>query len=238
VVALEHLDYHQHQADLSFDEIYAEFEETECAPISVPISTVHIKLDRLVKGRLLVPVSFKDADGALFPATVLIDTGAMANFVNKGFIRRHLLGLQRRKTPIRCIGFDGQEAVGGVVTEDWAGRIQLLTIDSKPFLLPSLFGVTRLGSVDAIFGLPWLDKQGWVASGSLDGGHQFTLGSTPLYVIESTSVVGAPGGKAVFSAQTVSSSPFHLPEEFRAFADVFHRRQTVHFLPIDLWIYP
>ncbi|PLW44624.1 hypothetical protein PCASD_05160 [Puccinia coronata f. sp. avenae] len=200
VVASEHLDYHQHQADLGFDEIYTEFEETECAPISVPISTVHIKLDCSVKGRLLVPVSFKEADGVLFPATVLIDTGAMANFVNKGFIRRHSLGLQRRKTPIHCVGFDGQEAVGGVVTEDWAGRIQLLTIDSKPFSLPSSFGVTRLGSVDEIFGLPWLDKQGWVASGSLDGGHQFTLGSTPLYVIKSTSVGGAPGDKLCTSS--------------------------------------
>ncbi|PLW56751.1 hypothetical protein PCANC_01715 [Puccinia coronata f. sp. avenae] len=194
-VALEHKDFLSHQEVLGFDEVYKEYEEAECAPVTIPISTVHIQLDRTVKGCLLVPVSFKDVNGSLFPATVLVDTGAMANFVNKGFVRRHALTLQQRKTPIRCVGFNGQEAVGGVVTEDWAGCIQLLTVDLTPFTLPSSFGVTRLGSVDAIFGLPWLDKQGWVASGSLKGGNQFTLGSTPLYVVKTVSVGGKPGDK-------------------------------------------
>jgi hypothetical protein len=83
---LNHFNYQQHLTNMGFDKIYEEFEEHECTPISVPISTVHVKLDQLAKGRLLVPVSFKDSNGALFPATALIDTGAMANFVNEGFI--------------------------------------------------------------------------------------------------------------------------------------------------------
>ncbi|PLW44186.1 hypothetical protein PCANC_13436 [Puccinia coronata f. sp. avenae] len=183
---------------------------TSVAAVEVPVTRV----DKTANGRLLVPVSFKEPSGALFPAPVLVDTGAMANFVNEGFIRKHSLPLKQRKHPVRCVGFDGQEAVGGVVTEDWAGWIQLSTIDLAPFWLPSSFGVTRLGSVDAIFGLPWLDKQGWVASGSLKGGHQFTLRSTPLYVIKSASLGGKPGGNAVLSSQNLPSPSFSLPAEF------------------------
>jgi hypothetical protein len=82
------------------------------------------------------------------------------------------------------VGFDGREGLGSLVTQDWAGVIWLLTLNSWPVPLGSSFGVTRLGSIEAIFSLPWLDRQGWIASGSLNGGHQFTLGSTPLYVME------------------------------------------------------
>jgi hypothetical protein len=41
-----------------------------------------------------------------------------------------------------------------------------LSLDSKPVLLLASFGVTCLGLVHTIFGLPWLDKQGWIALGS------------------------------------------------------------------------
>jgi hypothetical protein len=81
-----HMDFKQHQEDLGFDEIYEEYKEVDCTPITIPISTVHVKLDCSTQGRLLVLVSFKDSKGTLFPATVLVDTGAMANFVNKGFV--------------------------------------------------------------------------------------------------------------------------------------------------------
>ncbi|PLW26792.1 hypothetical protein PCASD_25771 [Puccinia coronata f. sp. avenae] len=151
-----------------YNEQYKEYNESACATVAVPIATVHVHLDCSTKNWLLVPVSFRAPDSSMVPATILVDTGDMANFINK---------------------------VGGVVTEDWVGPVQFSTIDSKPFSLQRLFGVTRLGLVDAIFGLPWLDKQGWIASGSLNGGHQFTLGSTPLYVIESTLGGGTPGGK-------------------------------------------
>ncbi|PLW21548.1 hypothetical protein PCANC_03982 [Puccinia coronata f. sp. avenae] len=87
-----------------------------------------------------------------------------------------------------------QEGVGGLVTQDWVGMLQLSTIDFKPVPVPSSFGVTRLGSVDSIFGLPWLDQQGWVALGSVKGGHQFSLKSTPFYVIESLAIEGEPKG--------------------------------------------
>jgi hypothetical protein len=130
-----------------------------------------------------------------------------------------IFGTPKWKTPIQCVGFNGREGVGGVVTGDWAGMIQLLTINSKPFLLHGSFGVTRLGSVDTIFGLPWLEKQGWIASGTLDGGHQFTLGSNPLYLIKSTLMGGKPEGKVTISDQI--SLPFCLPKEFEWFTQVF-----------------
>jgi hypothetical protein len=81
----------------------------------------------------------------------------MANFVRKEFIRRHNLPLRSWKHPIRCVGFYGKEGVGSLVTQDWAGVIQLTTIFSKPVPLGSSFCVTRLGSISTIFGLPWLD---------------------------------------------------------------------------------
>ncbi|KAA1090535.1 hypothetical protein PGT21_004540 [Puccinia graminis f. sp. tritici] len=176
-----------------YDEYYEDYDEEECATVEVPLATVQVRLEGSKGSRLLVPASFRGPGGALIPATILVDTGAMANFVNESFVRQHDLKIRPRNTPIRCVGFDGREGVGGLVTQDWAGMIQLSSVDAKPFTLQSSFGITRLGSVDAIFGLPWLDRQGWVASGSLNGGHQFTLGSTPLYVIESASVGGKPG---------------------------------------------
>lgn len=129
---------------------------------------VHVQLDCSLGGWILVPVSFRGLVVVMAPATILVDTSAMANFVNKVFVRTY---------PVCCVGFDGREGFGGLVTQDWAGHIQLATLDSKLFTLQSLFGVT--------FGLPWLDKQGWVVSGSVKGQHHFTLGSTPLYVINS-----------------------------------------------------
>lgn len=180
---------------VGFDEVYDDYDESACATVDVPISTVQVRLDCSSGGRLLVPVSFKAPGGVLVPATVLIDTGAMANFVNESFIRQHDLRLRQRSSPVRCVGFDGREGVGGLVTQDWVGVIQLSTVDLKPFPLQSSFGVTRLGSVDAIFGLPWLDRQGWVASGSQRGGHCFTLGSTSFCVINSPSLGEGPEGK-------------------------------------------
>jgi hypothetical protein len=44
------------------------------------------------------------------------------------------------------------------------GWFNFLTVDAKLFSLNSYFGVTWLGLVDTIFGLPWLDKQGWVSA--------------------------------------------------------------------------
>ncbi|KAA1078166.1 hypothetical protein PGT21_029862 [Puccinia graminis f. sp. tritici] len=176
-----------------YDEHYEDYDEEECATVDIPLATVQVRLEGSKGSCLLVPASFRGPGGTLIPATILVDTGAMANFVNESFVRQHDLKIRPRNTPIRCVGFDGREGVGGLVTQDWAGMIQLSSVDAKPFTLQSLFGITRLGSVDAIFGLPWLDRQGWVASGSLNGGHQFTLGSTPLYVIESASLGGKPG---------------------------------------------
>jgi hypothetical protein len=126
---------------------------------------VHVRLDVFKGGRILVPVSFKLAGGVLIPATILVDTGSMANFINKGFVWKYNLKTRQRKNPIRCVGFDGREGVRGLFTQDWVGVVQLSSLNSKPVPLPASFGITRLGLVNAIFGLPWLDKAGWIALG-------------------------------------------------------------------------
>jgi hypothetical protein len=132
-----------------YNKQYEEYDESACATVAVPIATVHVHLDCSTKNRLLVPVSFCAPNGSMVPATILVDTGNMVNFINKGFVRKHELNLRQWKTPIRCVGFDGREAVGGVVTEDWVGPVQFSTINLKPFSLQSLFGITWLGLVDA-----------------------------------------------------------------------------------------
>ncbi|PLW13242.1 hypothetical protein PCANC_18023 [Puccinia coronata f. sp. avenae] len=106
-----------------FDKNYAEFEEALCAVFDVPIATVHVRLDCSKKGQLIVPVLFKGPDGVWALANILVDTGAMANFFSEEFIRCHVLPLWSQKHPICCVGFDGKEEVGGLVTQDWAGVI-------------------------------------------------------------------------------------------------------------------
>jgi hypothetical protein len=200
------------------DKVYKTYEEAKAA--TVPVSTVQVRLDCSLGGRILVPALFKAPGGILIPATILVDTGSMANFVNKGFIRKHDLRTWQQKSPIRCVGFDGCKGVGGLVTQGWVGMIQLSSINSTPVPVPSSFDITPLGSVDAIFGLLWLDRQGWVALGSIKGRHHFSLGSTPLYVIILL-VIGGEPKITVPPSNPPSPPPLALPLEFKQFADVF-----------------
>ncbi|KAA1086247.1 hypothetical protein PGTUg99_013747 [Puccinia graminis f. sp. tritici] len=123
---------------LGYDEQYDDYDEEECAMVDVPLATVQVRLEGSKGSRLLVPASFCGPGGVLIPATILVDTGAMANFVNESFIRQHNLKIRPRNNPIRCVGFDGREGVGGLVTQDWAGMIQLSSVDAKPFTLQRL----------------------------------------------------------------------------------------------------
>jgi hypothetical protein len=106
-----------------FNEVYEEYLEMACAAVEVPIATVHVRLDFSKKGRLLVLASLKASDGSWVTTNILVDTGAMANFISEKFVRPHDLALRPRKSPIRCVGFDGRKGVGGLVTQDWAGVI-------------------------------------------------------------------------------------------------------------------
>ncbi|KAH9459172.1 hypothetical protein Pst134EA_033023 [Puccinia striiformis f. sp. tritici] len=198
--------------DFGYDGVYDDICEADLA-------TVEVQLDTSRAGRIMIPVSFQVSPSKSVVASVLVDTGAMANFVSKRFIEENQLPTRLRKNPIRCIGFDGNEGVGGMVTHDWVGRIHVASVNSTttvPF--PSSFGVTCLGSVDAIFGLPWLDQQTWTASGSSSGGHRFVLGSTEIFVVDAFSLGEELEGKVpIFSV----SPDFSLPPQFQQFADVF-----------------
>ncbi|PLW31237.1 hypothetical protein PCANC_23122 [Puccinia coronata f. sp. avenae] len=122
------------------DDLYKDTKEATAA--IVPVSTVHVRLDVSKGCRILVPTMFKLAGGVMIPATILVDTGSMANFINKGFVQKHHLQTQQQKHPVRCVGFDGREGLGGLVTQDWAGVIQLSSINSQPVLLQASFGIT------------------------------------------------------------------------------------------------
>ncbi|KAI7951025.1 hypothetical protein MJO29_009699 [Puccinia striiformis f. sp. tritici] len=198
--------------DFGYDEVYEDV-------VNADLATVKVQLDTSRSGRIMVPVSFQVSPSKSVVASVLVDTGAMANFVNKRFVDENQLLTRLRKTPIRCIGFDGNEGVGGLVTHDWVGRIHVSSVDSATTIpFPSSFGVTCLGSVDAIFGLPWLDRQTWTASGSSSGGHRFILGSAEVFVVDAFSLGEELEGKVPVS----SISPvFSLPPQFQQFADVF-----------------
>ncbi|KAA1063792.1 hypothetical protein PGT21_050060 [Puccinia graminis f. sp. tritici] len=166
-------------SQLGFEEASEEIEE-------VGVSTIHVRLDCSKAGRMLIPVAFSSPKNGSVIASVLIDTGSMANFISDKFVQDNDLPTHNRSTPIRCVGFDGSGGVGGMVTKDWSGDITVSSVELKPVSLKCSFGVTRLGSVDAIFGLPWLDWQSWSASGSVQNGHYLTLGDTQVFVVDSS----------------------------------------------------
>ncbi|KAH9455985.1 hypothetical protein Pst134EB_012209 [Puccinia striiformis f. sp. tritici] len=164
------------------DEVYEDV-------VDADLATVKVQLDTSRSGHIMVRVSFQVSPSKSVVASVLVDAGAMANFVNKRFINKNHLSTRLRKNPIRCIGFDGNEGVGGLVTHDWVGRIHVSLVDSATAIpFPSSFCVTCLGLVDAIFSLPWLDCQTWTASGSSSSGHRFVSGSTEIFVVDAFSL--------------------------------------------------
>jgi hypothetical protein len=74
-----------------FDKVYDNFLVDALESAEVPIATVHVRLDCLKKGCLLVPATFKSSNGTWVSATILVNTGAMANFISKEFVCRHKL---------------------------------------------------------------------------------------------------------------------------------------------------
>ncbi|KAA1124724.1 hypothetical protein PGTUg99_032814 [Puccinia graminis f. sp. tritici] len=208
------------QSAFSFQEMLEEVEEAG-------VSTIQVQLDCSKAGRMLIPVSFKTSSHQSTIASVLIDTGSMANFVSDRFVAKHRLPTHNRQKPIKCVGFDGSSGVGGMVTKDWSGEIVMSLMDAQPITLPCSFGVTRLGSVDAIFGLPWLDSQSWSASGSVQQGHQLTLGDNHVFVVDSSDLGEGIEGKVASFRSVLSTSvtppSFNLPDEFQQFADELSR---------------
>jgi hypothetical protein len=95
-----------------FDKHYEDLAETLCAIEDIPIATVHVKLDCSKKGWLLVLALFKSWDGVWATAKILVNNGAMANFVSNYFFRRHDLPLHAQKTLICCVGFAGRRVWG------------------------------------------------------------------------------------------------------------------------------
>ncbi|KNE96744.1 hypothetical protein PSTG_10017 [Puccinia striiformis f. sp. tritici PST-78] len=91
------------------EEVYNEF-------IKSHLATVEVRLNISRTGRIMVPVLFQVSPTRLVVTLVLVDTGVMANFVNKKFIDDNQL-----PTHIHCIGFDSNKGVRDTVTHDWVG---------------------------------------------------------------------------------------------------------------------
>ncbi|KAH9462041.1 hypothetical protein Pst134EB_005958 [Puccinia striiformis f. sp. tritici] len=62
--------------DFGYDEVYEDV-------VDADIATVKVQLDTSRSGRIMVPVSFQVSSSKSVIASVLVDTGAMANFVSK-----------------------------------------------------------------------------------------------------------------------------------------------------------
>ncbi|KAA1077666.1 hypothetical protein PGT21_015427 [Puccinia graminis f. sp. tritici] len=77
-------------SQLGFEDFQEEVEE-------VGVSTIHVCLDCSKAGRMLIPVAFSSPTKGLVIASVLIDTGSMANFISDKFVKTN--GLQTHK---RC----------------------------------------------------------------------------------------------------------------------------------------
>ncbi|OAV85596.1 hypothetical protein PTTG_30405 [Puccinia triticina 1-1 BBBD Race 1] len=84
------------------------YDEPKDESEAIPVATVQVRLDLSKAGRILIPVSFRTSSTSSVIASVLVDTGSMANFISDWFIREHRLSSRRRKTAIQCVGFDGQ----------------------------------------------------------------------------------------------------------------------------------
>ncbi|KNZ53604.1 hypothetical protein VP01_318g2 [Puccinia sorghi] len=66
-----------------FNEPFEDYDEAFHVNVDVPINTIHICLYCLVGGHILVPVSLKKPGGIMVLATALVNTGKMANFINR-----------------------------------------------------------------------------------------------------------------------------------------------------------
>ena len=79
----------EHDKIRGFDELYEDYEDMECA--TVPVSTVHVRLDCSKGGQIFVLTAFKALGGILVHTTILFNTGSMAIFINEEFICKHNL---------------------------------------------------------------------------------------------------------------------------------------------------
>jgi hypothetical protein len=70
----------------NYDKVYNNYKELSGLTVNFLVNTVHFRLDCSKGGQLIVLVSFKTGDSSLFTANILVDTGAMANFISKDFV--------------------------------------------------------------------------------------------------------------------------------------------------------
>jgi hypothetical protein len=80
----------------SHDRFYKDLEEAKAAIF--PVLTVHVRLNVLKGGRILVPTMFKLAGGVMIPATILVTTGPWLISSKRGFSKSMICGPNREST--------------------------------------------------------------------------------------------------------------------------------------------
>ena len=97
-----------------------------------------------------VPISFRTRY-AMADKRILVDSGAMDNFIHPKFVKRLHVGMQELECPMKIWNIDG--------TMNQAGRLTHfvdLLVQTKGQEKKMRFLVTDLGVEDVILGYPWL----------------------------------------------------------------------------------
>ena len=102
------------------------------------------------KASLVIPVQMVQGDLKV-SGSVLIDSGAQGNFIDKRLVRSSGLKTETLYPPIETLNVDGSKNSGGIVDEHtWLKVI----LEDQAYWLQ--FYITNLGSDHLILGDPWL----------------------------------------------------------------------------------
>ena len=75
--------------------------------------------------KIMIKVRIIGTDGNEHNTTVLVDSGASENFVNKAYTEASGIPMQQKVTPRRVLTVDGSEVTGGPVTHDVEGYLTI-----------------------------------------------------------------------------------------------------------------
>ncbi len=97
-------------------------------------------------------------------AHIMIDSGAIGNFINPNYVRRHNLRIQQKSTSIPLDTIDGQPVRQGKLEE----QTTTVQLNFEHHLEDMQFDLLQISSYDAILGSPWLKKHDPTIKWSVD----------------------------------------------------------------------
>jgi len=99
----------------------------------------------------MIKVRIIGADGNEHNTTILVDSGASENFIDKAYAEASGIPMQQKATPRRVLTVDGSKVTGGLVTHD--AQVDLTINHHEEDI--RLHCIT-IGNAPIILGLPWL----------------------------------------------------------------------------------